>query len=197
MISSSTSSSTISISNNLAPDHVKEARVVLGLGEAKLDEDLAGRLVPLASFGGVAVHVSNLCNHLAANLVPPLVALRDVGVNFLVGWPVSLRVSLGYITALHVKVMLSGDGKDGAQRGVLDGGRCPPQGSRPAARRLNRSYPMTTYHADSCREMPLSDRWPSPTEPLPERPAAAAIVLRPRLAVSLCWLTETDSLQIM
>eukprot|EP00965_Chrysotila_dentata_P249089 6208705-Pleurochrysis_carterae.AAC.1 len=61
----------------LAPDHVKEALVVLGLGEAKLDDGLADCRVPLASGGGVAVHVSNLCNHLAAVLLPPLVALRD------------------------------------------------------------------------------------------------------------------------
>eukprot|EP00965_Chrysotila_dentata_P255808 6212347-Pleurochrysis_carterae.AAC.1 len=67
----------------VAPDHVKEARVVLGLGEAKLDEDLAGRLVPLASGGGVLVHVANLCNNLAAVLVPPLVARWDVGVDLL------------------------------------------------------------------------------------------------------------------
>eukprot|EP00965_Chrysotila_dentata_P257633 6212949-Pleurochrysis_carterae.AAC.3 len=51
----------------------------------------------------VAVHVSTLCNHLAAVLVPPLVALRDVGVDLLVGWPVSLRIGLGEITSLHVK----------------------------------------------------------------------------------------------
>eukprot|EP00965_Chrysotila_dentata_P259172 6213469-Pleurochrysis_carterae.AAC.3 len=82
---------------------------------------LRGRLVPLASGGGVALHVANLCNHLAVVLVFPLVALWDVGVD-LVGWPVSLRVGLGDITALHVKVMLSSDGKDGAQRSVLDGG---------------------------------------------------------------------------
>eukprot|EP00965_Chrysotila_dentata_P203734 6181915-Pleurochrysis_carterae.AAC.4 len=108
----------------VAPDHVTEARVVLGPGEAKRDEGLAGRLVPLAAGGGaVAVHVANLCNQLMAVLVPPLVALRYVGIYLLVGWPVSLRVGLGYITALQVKVMLSGDGKDGAQRGVLDGGR--------------------------------------------------------------------------
>eukprot|EP00965_Chrysotila_dentata_P179589 5929578-Pleurochrysis_carterae.AAC.1 len=103
-------------------DHVKEGRVLLGLGEAELDESLAGRLVPLASGSGVAIHVSNLRIHLAVVLVPPLVALRNVGVNLLVAWPVSLRVGLGSITALHVKVILSGDGKDGAQRGVLDGG---------------------------------------------------------------------------
>eukprot|EP00965_Chrysotila_dentata_P238509 6202553-Pleurochrysis_carterae.AAC.3 len=101
--------------------HVKEARVVFGLGEAKRDEGLAGRLVPLASGCGVAVHVSYLCNHLAA-VFPPLVALRDVDVDLVVDWPVGLRVGLGYITALHLKVMLSGDGKDGAQRGVVDGG---------------------------------------------------------------------------
>eukprot|EP00965_Chrysotila_dentata_P260031 6213760-Pleurochrysis_carterae.AAC.2 len=47
---------------------------------------------------------------------------QDVGVDLLVGWPVSLRIGLGLIIALHVKVMLSGDGKYGAQRGVLDGG---------------------------------------------------------------------------
>eukprot|EP00965_Chrysotila_dentata_P054221 1799239-Pleurochrysis_carterae.AAC.1 len=51
--------------------HLKEARVVLGLGEAKLDEGLACRLVPLASgSAGIAVHVSNLCNHLAAVFRP-------------------------------------------------------------------------------------------------------------------------------
>eukprot|EP00965_Chrysotila_dentata_P255034 6212077-Pleurochrysis_carterae.AAC.2 len=106
----------------VAPDHVKEARVRLGLGEAKRDEGLAGRLVTLVSGGRAAVHVSNLCNHLAAVLVPPRVALRDVGVDLLVDCPVSLRVGMGYITALHLKVMLSGDGKNGAQRDVLDGG---------------------------------------------------------------------------
>eukprot|EP00965_Chrysotila_dentata_P261780 6214364-Pleurochrysis_carterae.AAC.12 len=47
-------------------------------------EGLSGRLVSLASGGGVAAHSSNLCNHLAAVLVPPLVALQDVGVNLLV-----------------------------------------------------------------------------------------------------------------
>eukprot|EP00965_Chrysotila_dentata_P129681 4287148-Pleurochrysis_carterae.AAC.2 len=76
------------------PYYVKKARVVLGLGEAKLDEGLAGSFVPLASGTGVVrgrgvvVHVSNLCNHLAALLVPPLVVLRDVGVDLLVSWPV-------------------------------------------------------------------------------------------------------------
>eukprot|EP00965_Chrysotila_dentata_P026089 865380-Pleurochrysis_carterae.AAC.1 len=106
----------------VAPDYVKEARVVLGLGEARRDGGLAERLVPLAFGGGVAIHVSNLCNHLAAGPVPSLVALWNLGLNLLVCWPVSLRADLGYIPALHVKVMLSGDGKDGAQRGVLDGG---------------------------------------------------------------------------
>eukprot|EP00965_Chrysotila_dentata_P105119 3472195-Pleurochrysis_carterae.AAC.3 len=108
-------------SQNLATRyHVKTARAVFGLGEAKLDEGLASRRVQPASGSGVAVHVSNICNHLAALLVPPLVALRDVGVDLLVGWPISPRVGLDYIIALHVRVMLSGDGKNGQQSGVLE-----------------------------------------------------------------------------
>eukprot|EP00965_Chrysotila_dentata_P261664 6214332-Pleurochrysis_carterae.AAC.1 len=95
----------------VAPDQVREARFVLELGEAKRDEGPTGE---------VAEHVANLCNHLAAVLVPPLVALWDVGVALLVGWPVSFNIALGNITALHVKVMLSSDDKDRAQR--LDGG---------------------------------------------------------------------------
>eukprot|EP00965_Chrysotila_dentata_P075735 2502300-Pleurochrysis_carterae.AAC.3 len=93
---------------------------------AKRAYHLRGLLVPVPPCGWMAVHVANLCKLLAAVRVPPLIALRDMGEQDLLlnNRPVSLRVSLGDVTTLNIKIMLNRSGHaDGAQRGVLHGGR--------------------------------------------------------------------------